>query len=208
MNYLPIPGTSQKLSDGDLVMLVRFPNIKWVVHYGRYMYDGQQYLGWYFLSVPSQTVMPITDYDLRLLTVVSASGPDKCPNVPPPTHVPPDSLPGHHPGHHPGPRPPEPQPGPVPFEVPFTKELKENLDAAFISVETRKDLEMLKCRDLPNGKLVRVNNGDGPAEYFVWLESLRDFAQADITTREEWSKVLRELEQTKALFVWGKISEE
>lgn len=142
MNRLIVPGTSIVLHDGSIVILNRFPGTKWVVHNGWYNYMGQQYMGWYFCSIPSQTILPVSDDDLLMLTVVSDG---ECP-CPPQLPMPPHPFP----------------------DVPFTPQQAFELDRAWISVETIAQRDQLNKRLLPNGKIVRVNNIGGQAEYYIW----------------------------------------
>ena len=142
MNRLIVPGTGVVLHDGSIVILNRFPGTKWIVHNGWYNYMGQQYMGWYFCSIPSQTILPVSDDDLSMLTVVS-DGECPCPPHPP--------------------MPPHPFP-----DVPFTPQQAFELDRAWISVETIAQRDQLNKRLLPNGKIVRVNNIGGRAEYYIW----------------------------------------
>ena len=37
-----IPGTNIRLYDGDLVIITNRPHIKWVVHYGWFIYSNAQ----------------------------------------------------------------------------------------------------------------------------------------------------------------------
>lgn len=141
MNRLIVPDTGVELHDGSIVILNRFPGTKWIVHNGWYSYQDQQYMGWYFCSIPSQTILPVSDEDLRMLTVVS-DGECPCP---------------------PGPKPPMPFP-----DVPFTPQNAYELDRAWISVETIAQRDQLNKRLLPNGKIVRVNNVSGQAKYYIW----------------------------------------
>lgn len=90
--FLKIPCSEQRLVDGSIVILDRFPNTKWIVHNGWYTYQNVRYNGWYFSSIPSRTILPCSDRDLRHLVVISGSdcGCDCKPE--------------------PGPHPPEPKP--------------------------------------------------------------------------------------------------
>lgn len=63
----------QVLADGYIVMLARFPDTRWIVHYGWYSYQGNQYQGWYFSAIPSQTTLPAIGEDLNNITIVSIS---------------------------------------------------------------------------------------------------------------------------------------
>lgn len=151
MKELIVPATGLKLSDGSIVILARFPDTKWVVHNGWYTYNNQQSMGWYFSSIPYKNTLPVTDTDLNSLIVVSPEYP-----CPPP------------PGPGPGPKPPQP----APPKARFTEEYQHELDAAFISVDTIADRNKLleDDRDIPNGKIVRVNyiDDETSAKYYRW----------------------------------------
>lgn len=153
MSTLIVPDTGIQLVDGSVVILARYPSTKWVVHHGWYTYGGQQMMGWYFCSIPANTVIPASDSDLRLLTVVSNG--DSCGCHPAPTPVVPAPSPPPRPGpSHPG--------GALPAQQAW------ELNRAFISVNTLAERDLLNKRLLPDGKIVRVgNDGDGP-EYYRW----------------------------------------
>lgn len=145
MSCIVVPDTGLKLVDGSVVILAKYPGTKWILHQGWYTYQGNQYNGWYFCSIPAQVTLPVNDEDLRMLTLVSSdNGGPSCPPGPyPPT---PPCPPGpHHPGD-------------------FAKEL----DRAWISVETIAERDYLNTRLLPNGKIVRVNNVMGVPKYYRW----------------------------------------
>ena len=146
MNCLTIPDTGVKLVDGSVVTLARFPGIKWIIHSGWYTYMNQQFMGWYFCSIPDQQVLPISDDDLKLLTVVSTNGGHICPPPPP--------APAPSPCH------------PHPWHIP--PEMKYEIDRAFITVDTIAQRNELNKRLLPHGKIVRVNNVSGSPEYYEW----------------------------------------
>ena len=149
MSALIVPDTGLELVDGSIVILARFPSTKWIVHHGWYTYSGQQMMGWYFCSIPANTVIPASDADLRMLTIVSNSGSCNCPSNPAPV-VPAPPAPGCHPSS------------------PIRGHQAWELDRAFISVNTLAERDLLNKRLLPDGKIVRVgNDGDGP-EYYRW----------------------------------------
>lgn len=162
MNYLNVPDSSLRLTDGCVVILDRFPGVKWIVHNGWYRYNDRQYMGWYFVSIPSQTVLPVNNQDLRMLTLVSDSQGDVAPSCP----LPPAPQPAPHPCPpiYP-PVPPHPEPERPAF---FSKTDKKHLDAAFISVPTLKKRDELDTSSLPDGKIVRVNSVDGFPKYYAW----------------------------------------
>lgn len=78
-----IPNSELKLIDGNIVILHRFPNTKWIVHNGWYTYQCKQYNGWYLTSIPAGTVIPLSESDLMNLTVTSNNREDCNPSCPP-----------------------------------------------------------------------------------------------------------------------------
>lgn len=159
--YLTVPSTGQKITDGTIVMLSRFPGMKWIVHYGWYTYDNQQCRGWYFNSIPANTKIPATDEDLMMLTVISTDtnniNGSGC-----------DCHPGPCPSPNPIPKPPTP-PGPGGHGL--SPQQAFELNRAWISVDTiaMRD-ELSEKRLLPDGKVVRVNRAtqDNKPKYFIW----------------------------------------
>ena len=160
LNCIVVPDTGLKLYDGTIVILARFPDVKWIVHNGWYNYQGSQYMGWYFCSIPAQTILPVNDEDLRLLTVVTEDGGPSCPS---------ESYPPYYPGCHPGPvGPPGPGCCPPPPGHHIPDWMKRELERAYITVETIAERDYLNQKLLPNGKLVRVNNVAGVVKYYAW----------------------------------------
>lgn len=90
-----IPDTCQEITVGSVVTLSRFPDTKWVTQKGWYLYEGQQYNGWYFSSIPAQTVIPMQATDLIGIVIISGGA---CQPIP------------HPPGLCPGPIPSPSQP--------------------------------------------------------------------------------------------------
>lgn len=168
MDYLQVPNSNIKLVDGSVVILARLPNIKCVVHYGWYDYQGVRSIGWYFTFIPTQVVAPVTESDLQSITLVDPSEDEQYP-------IPPAPWPPYSPAV-------------------FSKYDEYLLNSAFISVptiQTRDDL-VTNIPGLPNGKLVRVNNVEGAVKYYswdaieqIWIETHFEFDPADYYTREE-----------------------
>lgn len=145
------------LTDGSVVMLARYPNMKWIVHKGWYTYAGNQYQGWYFSSIPAQTTLPVTDAECVGIIVVSSGSCDVPPVYPYPYP----------------PCPPGPGPGP---DTPFTPREKHELERAWITVDTTEQLSALNRRLVPNGKIVRVNDkGDGNPGYFRYNQATQQW---------------------------------
>lgn len=142
MSNLTVPGTNVQLADGDVVILSSYPDTKWILHNGWYTYAGQQQMGWYFVSIPYNEILPMSKDDLQYITVVSGGA-----GLPAPGH---DCC---HP-HTPGPQ--------------MNPQMKWELDRSMVCVATIAERDLLARRLLPHGKLVRVaDTGDGP-KYFAW----------------------------------------
>lgn len=173
--YVVIPGTQQKVYDGSVVMLYRLPNLRWILHYGYYNYNGKKQKGWYFSSIPSDTTMPVFNEDLVAMKVIDGSvGPHPCPPPYPP--------------FPPGPFPPHP---PAPIPIPFTPQDKKELESAMLTVENLTERDKMSSDSLPNGKIVRVNDtdGHGTIEYYSWDSESSSWVEASLgyryMTREE-----------------------
>lgn len=139
-----------EIYDGSIVMLARFPGTKWVVHKGWYTYNGTQYSGWYFSSIPAHTTLPVSTTDLAGIVVVSNSG---CSCV------------------HPGPPIP-----PCSEESNLKPWMVNELNRAWITVDTMEQLSRLNNRLIPSGKVVRVNDkGDGNPGYYRYNQAKREW---------------------------------
>lgn len=149
--------SGQTIYDGSIVILARFPGVNWIAHNGWYTFQGNQFMGWYSTSIPSQTIIPMSDDDLIGIQVISGSGCDK-PSLPCPP-------------------PPPPRPG-CDSEEEFTHEMKHELDRAWITVDTLEQLNRLNIRLVPDGKIVRVNDtGDGSAKYYRYNQPKREWEE-------------------------------
>lgn len=187
MDYISLPHSHTRLADGNVVVLKRYPGLKWVVHWGWYTYNNHQYKGWYFVSIPSQTILPVNEEDLIGIKVVSSKSNDCYPDYPdyPDCPIPP------------GPFPPEPGPcPPKPEQVKFTKQDKKELQSAFITVNTIADRNKLDTSKLPDGKIVRVNNVNGETQYYAWSARNDHWEDWDIAfmsdivdTRPTWETI-------------------
>lgn len=149
VNSLIIPNTNQKLFDGDIVMLSRFPGMKWIVHYGWFVHDAQSTCDWYFESIPTGTKIQVSYEDLLTLTVISTNSSGNIPCCPP---VPPYP-----------PRPPVPPPFPGPHPT-----RDETVKRAMLTVDTIAQRNALGDAFTPHGKIVRVNDVGGQVKYYEW----------------------------------------
>lgn len=199
MSSIHIPDSTIELTDGSIVMLNRFPGTKWVVHEGWYTYNGRQYSGWYFCSIPANTVLPVNEQDLSALVVVSCDSPDVDPPVPPmpprppvppyPPYPPYPPVPPYppHPPHPPVPPKPEPGPDEPAF---FSVKLKAQLDSAFISVPNLRQRDAFITDELPNGKIIRVNSVEGTPRYYVWNKVDDEWQDLDFAFKSDIDQAL------------------
>ncbi len=190
MRYLNVPNSDLRLVDGNVVKLERFEGINWILHDGWFNYEDRRYQGWYFVSIPDQTILPLSDQDLYGIVLVSSKTNEIDPNFI--DYDCPHHKPHHH--DHPGglypPVCPDPEPRRQAF---FSEALKKQLEEAFISVPTIKHLKELSRKSrLRDGKIVRVNNTDGnKPKYFIWSASLeRWLAFEDFISDEYLNEVL------------------
>jgi hypothetical protein len=139
-NYIVIPGTDIRLYDSDIVKISNKPRVKWIVHLGWYIYDDVQHFGWYFESVKDGEILPVSIVDLTLCTLVTVKTQGS------------ERYDGKV----------------VNYTRPFTVADSEILRRAFITVDTIAQRDNIDKKKLINGKMVRVNAEEGPAQYFAW----------------------------------------
>ena len=153
-NYFQIPETSQIVYEGDLVTLSEHPGYLYTATYGWYTASGVKQKGWYFMPQTGKKIVPIDDTDLSELVVVDSKYPRPCPPGPyPPGPFPPGPFP-------PGPCPPGP---PIP-PIPGILESR-----AAVTVQDIAQRNVLASKNLPGGKIVRVNDdGTGQVAYYEW----------------------------------------
>lgn len=139
-NYVVIPGTNVKLYDGDIIRVTKYPKSKWFIHCGWYVFENKQNYGWYLSNIKSGKTLPISVIDLKTCTLLSAKEQGST--------------------YHSGPE--------LNYTRPFTDSDYETLSRTFISLDTIEQRDNLDVNNLPNGRLVRVNNEDGSATYYAW----------------------------------------
>jgi hypothetical protein len=138
--FIVIPGTDIRLYDGDIVKISNQPRIKWVVHTGWYIYNDVQNFGWYFVSIKDGSILPVSVIDLTLVSL--------------------DTTKTQGSGLYDG--------KVVNYTRPFTLADAEILNRTFITLDTLEQRDNIDPQKLINGKMVRVNNEEGPANYYVW----------------------------------------
>lgn len=140
LEYLVIPGTNIRLYDNDIIKISAEPNTKWIVHSGWFIYDNVQNYGWYFTSIRDGKILPASIIDLTLCTLVTVKtqGSEICDGKV------------------------------VNYTRPFTLADAEILNRSFITLDSLEQRDNLDKKKLINGKMVRVNNVEGPASYYAW----------------------------------------
>lgn len=155
IKYLIVPDTKKKLVDGDIVMLSKYPSIKWILHYGWYLYCNHRHSGWYFSAVLSNDILPVTEENLNCITVISTNSHNVESSYPCSCHCNPNHTPSI----------PNPD---FPSGSGLTEEQADELNRSWISVDTISDRDQLSVHDLPDGKVVRVNITEDGSKYFIW----------------------------------------
>lgn len=138
--FIVIPGTDIRLYDGDIVKISNKPKDKWIVHTGWYIYDDVQNFGWYFVSIKNGEILPVSIVDLTLCSLVTLKTQGS------------ELYDGKV----------------VNYTRPFTLADAEILNRSFITLDTLEQRDNLDKKKIINGKMVRVNNEEGPANYYAW----------------------------------------
>lgn len=186
-----ITDSGLQLKDGTIVMIAQFPGTKWVVKHGWYTYQGNQYTGWYFSSVPTQTCLPVTEEYLKMITVVNNDcGCFPIPPCPPHLPFPPCPPPHHHGRPH------------------FGEDEQEMLDRTFITVNTLEDRDKLNEKIVPDGKLVRVNSVRGKIKYYSWNLEKRVWEEETFGVSEDLSDLKDRVESIEHDIQWMNIHKE
>lgn len=185
MNYLQVPDSNLRIYDGSIVILARIPEIRWIVHHGWYNYHGRQHQGWYFSSIPAETILPVDPEDLKMITVVSDKQNKHCPPPPGPPHPPHPPYPPYPPEP---PYPPYPPCPPDPDMRPafFSQEFKKELQKAFISVANIEERDkLLEYYKIPDGKIVRVADVNGEVRFYAWSAFNDRWEDSDFVLQED-----------------------
>lgn len=186
---LKLPGKNVYITEGTVVTLASFPGTTWIVHNGTYTYMGRKTQGWYLLSVPAKQLVPITESELYIIDVVGQSDSNcgcGCGG---------GSSSGGSGGGSSG-------------LYPETGiDLYDEVDRAFITVETIQDRNALNSRFLPHGKVVKVNNGGDPQYYYwdgntnEWKEETFGIPLDDFLTRVDARKYFLKKDEAEQKFV-------
>ncbi len=137
LSTLTIPGTDKEIPEGATVILASFPNVKWKVNSGWYKHNGTIYQGWYFSSIPDEVIKPLTKDDLKDIIVITDSDIEQN----------------------------EQNDNCDEQNCPLTEKLIWQIERAWITIDTKEELASLTSLNLPNGKMVMVNNHGNPLLY-------------------------------------------
>jgi len=151
VNYIVIPGTNIRLYDSDIVKISNKPRVKWIVHSGWFIYDSVQNFGWYFESIKTGEILPVSIVNLTLVTLVTAKTQGS----------------GKYDGKV------------VNYTRPFTEADAELLNRTFITLETLDQRDNLDPAKLVNGRIVRVNDVGGTPTYYAWDASTKEWDKID-----------------------------
>lgn len=72
MKVLQVPKLSLALGDGSIVTFQDDLKLKWILHHGHYESSGEEFIGWYFLSIPFGEIRPQSPELLDSLVVLTA----------------------------------------------------------------------------------------------------------------------------------------
>ena len=152
-----IPGTNIRLYDGDLVTITNRPHIKWVVHYGWFIFQNSQNHDWYFSAINNGENLPVSSVDLTLVSLATSKTIGSIYN---------DGK-------------------KVNYTEPFTGADAETLNRSFISVDTLAQRDNIDKSKLNNGRLVRVNDVEGSPKYYTWNASTNSWNEVNIESKED-----------------------
>lgn len=137
-----ISGTNIRLYEGDFVTIKNRSDIKWIVHYGWYIYQNVKQQDWYFSATTTGEILPVSYVDLTLVSLTTSATRGSI----------------YHDGTN------------TEYSPIFTEDDAEVLNRSFISVDTITQRDNLDRNKLTNGRLVRVNDYGGSAKYYAWNE--------------------------------------
>lgn len=146
-----IPGTNIRLYDSDLVTITNRPHIKWVVHYGWFIYSNAQCHDWYFSAITNGEILPVSSVDLTLVSLATSKTIGSVYN---------DGK-------------------KVNYTTVFTEADAQTLNRTFITVDTIAQRDNLDKRKLPDGRIVRVNDYAGTPKYFAWNATNKQWDEID-----------------------------
>lgn len=140
--YILIPDTGRKLYDGEVVILNRLPDAKWIVRYGYFTYNKMLMQDWHLCSISGNYIIPLENDDLNDLQIIDSANKRVFTDV-----ILPD----------------------VDTAV-FTTQDKLMLDRTILSVTSIEELYEIDTSELVDNKKVRVDSVDeeGTVGYYQW----------------------------------------
>lgn len=81
-NYLLIATLGIKLYEGNIVALDNYPDIRFIVRHGWFVYEGRYYKGWHFASFDGKQIVPAIQDDLVNVTLLSTISDQEGPTAP------------------------------------------------------------------------------------------------------------------------------
>ena len=152
-----ISGTNIRLYDGDFVTLKNRPDMKWVVHYGWFIYQSTKQQDWYFSAITTGEILPVSYVDLTLVSLATSATRGSV----------------YHDGNN------------TEYNPIFTEDDAETLNRTFISVDTIAQRDNLDRNKLTNGRLVRVNGNDEDAKYYAWNASTNSWCEVELGSSKQ-----------------------
>lgn len=183
--FIYCKSTDIRFYEGDIVVLTTRPKVKWIVHYGWFIYNNVQNFDWYLSSIKTGEVLPVSSIDLTLIslattkTVGSEINDGKV----------------------------------VDYTKPYTDADAQMLMRSFITVDTIEQRDNIDPKTLVNGKLVRVNNFGDDATYYAWNTNTRTWDLADFgggggsgiyyDTTANWNKNPKLISKRGCIYVYS-----
>lgn len=179
-----------KLVDGNIVSIDTIPDQKWILHKGWYTWDNKLNNGWYLTSIIDKSIRPVIPQEIEDMVVISTKSNNLDQNYPNviPVKVDSDSVSNEttqtyvypiSPGSYTGPH------GPIfPPVAPDSELVPYQVASAFVTFPTIEARDLLDKRQIPDGKLVRVNDVDGKVEYYSWSITRREWVDENFVFAE------------------------
>ena len=178
-----------KLVDGNIVSIETFPDVKWVLHKGWYTFDNKLNNGWYLTSLVDKSVRPVIPQEIEGMVVISTKSNNLDPNYPnvlpisaenQDVEVPTTSY------QQTATTISSTSPyGPIfPPVAPDDELVPYQVKSAFVTFPDIEARDKLDTRQIPDGKLVRVNDVDGKTEYYAWSINANDWVDVNFVFEE------------------------
>ena len=189
--YFPVSEKNTlKLVDGNIVSIETVQNQRWILHKGWYSWDDKLFNGWYLTSIKDGSIRPVIPQEIDGMVVISTKTNNLNQNYPNvlPIQVTQDNITNESqeyigqitsPGSYTGPH------GPIfPPVAPDDEMVPYQVKSAFVTFPTIQERDKLDPRQIPDGKLVRVNDVDGNEEYYAWSITLHQWVDVNFVFEE------------------------